>query len=701
MNQIKRHCVAVMAGAALWVVCGASHGLGLGRANSHAILGDDLSLTVPVRLEAGERLDDECLAADVFFGDDKVAPERVRAKLQTDAKGATEIRVTTLTPINEPVVTVYVVAGCQSRITRKIVALADPPGMQMASTVGESTLSTPDASRALVSAPRNGDSGPLTKAVPSARAAKSNPSSSSAPRWSAGADDAAPVRQSLSLAAQARITDPAQASDAARSRSPALANANRARPAPLAEAGRLELDPVATDALVEPHLKMGTSLSTDGDPEAATPEVLARRASAAAYWRALQSTPEQMARDHARVAELEQRLAELQGQMQALSGGAAASGSGLSAPAAVAAASLPASSGSEVQRSRTTALVGGGVALLIGLAYVYWRGRKSAPRARTAWWQAAGDDDDSVSLRVADAADTDSQVMRDVESTTVEFVHVPEKLMPASTQALSPVMAPFAERALPSSRTQGAQYSSMFASLTPPIDEPSRAVTVEELIDLEQQADFFVVLGQDDAAIELLEGYAHHMQVGSPLPMLKLLEIYHRLGRRDDYERTRQAFDARYNAHAPAWDDDMQQGHTLVNYPDVVARLQALWPEPSQAMVVLEKSLTRPTEGGDTFDLPAYRELLMLYAVARDLAEPSTAGGQRVDVLLPLPSDEVDQGGEIGPLSLSDVSPLMATRPLPAQGRAATGLSAELQVDLDVDLPLDVSQPVVDVSTSR
>jgi pilus assembly protein FimV len=700
MNQIKRHCVAVMAGAALWVVCGASHGLGLGRANSHAILGDDLSLTVPVRLEAGERLDEECLAADVFFGDDKVAPERVRAKLQADAKGATEIRVTTTTPINEPVVTVYVVAGCQSRITRKIVALADPPGMQMASAVGESTLSAPDASHALVSAPRNGDSAPPIKSVPSARAAKANPSSSSsASRRMARADDAGPVRQSLSLAAQARITDPAQASDTNRPRAPAAANASRARPAPVAEAGRLELDPVATDALVEPRLKMGTSLSTDGDPEAATPEVLARRASAAAYWRALQSTPEQMARDHARVAELEQRLAELQGQMQALSGGAVASGAGLSAPAAVAAASVPASPSSDMQGSRFTALIGGGVAVSLGLGYVLWRGRQAKGRAHEAWWQEQNGE--TVPPPMPDDHDADRREPRDPESTTVEFVHVPEKLMPASTQAFSPVMAPPAERALPASREQGAQFSSMFASLTPPLDEPSRAVTVEELIDLEQQADFFVVLGQDDAAIELLEGYAQHMQVGSPLPMLKLLEIYHRLGRRDDYERTRQAFDARYNAHAPAWDDDMQQGHTLVNYPEVVARLQALWPEPSQAMVVLEKSLTRPTEGGDTFDLPAYRELLMLYAVARDLAEPSTASGQRVDVLLPLPSDEVDQGGEIGPLSLSDVSPLMATRPLPAQGRAATGLSAELQVDLDVDLPLDVSQPVVDVSTSR
>ena len=35
-------------------------------------------------------------------------------------------------------------------------------------------------------------------------------------------------------------------------------------------------------------------------------------------------------------------------------------------------------------------------------------------------------------------------------------------------------------------------------------DVPRRAVSAEELIDLEQQAEFFVMLGQDDAAVDLL-----------------------------------------------------------------------------------------------------------------------------------------------------------------------------------------------------
>ncbi len=492
-----------------------------------------------------------------------------------------------------------------------------------------------------------------------------------------------PVRQSLSLAAQARTGDPRPEARSATARPPSPASPGRARLSPGAEGGRLELDPVATDALVEPQLKMGTTLSTAEDPESDTPELLARRASAAAYWRALQGTPEQRARDLERVAELEQRLAELQSQMQAMTGASAPGlAPSLNASAALAAASTPADATADMQRSRTTALIGGGVAVALGLGYVLWRGRRSKGRAQEAWWQEQNGE--TVPPPMTEGGALGALDGRDPESTTVEFVHVPETLMPASTQAAPTVSA--ASGDLPSSREPGAAYSSMFASLTPPIDEPMRSVTVEELIDLEQQADFFVVLGQDDAAIELLEGYVQHMLTGSPLPMLKLLEIYRRLGRRDDYERTRQAFDARYNAHAPAWDEDLQRGHSLSDYPEVVERLQALWTEPNQAMVVLEKSLTRPTEGGDTFDLPAYRELLMLYAVARDLAEPA-ARGHRVDVLLPLPDEDgaalADRPGA------EDVRPLMATRPLTAQAGGAAQLGRELQVDLEVDVQLD------------
>jgi pilus assembly protein FimV len=169
------------------------------------------------------------------------------------------------------------------------------------------------------------------------------------------------------------------------------------------------------------------------------------------------------------------------------------------------------------------------------------------------------------------------------------------------------------------------------------VPEAPRELSVEELIDLEQQAEFFIVLGQDEAAVELLMSHVRSDGGISPLPYLKLLEIYRRRGDQDAYQRIRERFNRRFNAYAPDWDSDLQRGRSLIDYPETIARLQQLWASPVRVMETLDASLFRRNKTDETFDLPAYRELLFLYSIARDLAEhagelPATA----VDLLLPL-----------------------------------------------------------------
>ena len=162
-----------------------------------------------------------------------------------------------------------------------------------------------------------------------------------------------------------------------------------------------------------------------------------------------------------------------------------------------------------------------------------------------------------------------------------------------------------------------------------------RDVSIEELIDLEQQAEFFIVLGQDEAAIELLAEHLRHTGGGSPLPYLKLLEVYRRRGDRDDYGRMRQRFNHRFNAYAPDWDADLLAGRTLETYAGVIPRLQQVWARPLDAMAELEALLFRKSRG-DLFELPAYREVLFLYALARDLLDREAAATGNVDLLLPM-----------------------------------------------------------------
>jgi hypothetical protein len=201
----------------------------------------------------------------------------------------------------------------------------------------------------------------------------------------------------------------------------------------------------------------------------------------------------------------------------------------------------------------------------------------------------------------------------------------------------------------------------------------ARDVSAEELIDLEQQAEFFVVLGQDEAAIDLLVAHLRDTGGASPLPYLKLLDIYRRRGDRAAYERTRDRFNHRFNAHAPGWDQPHTEGRALDDYPAVMHWIQQVWPKPLDAMAELESLLFR-RDGGELFDLPAYRELLMLYAVARDLldTDPSSAGGHAVDVLLPL----------------GDANGFAATAPRPHLGDEATQ-----PFDQRPTAPLDLDQP--------
>ncbi|EGJ09419.1 hypothetical protein RBXJA2T_03788, partial [Rubrivivax benzoatilyticus JA2 = ATCC BAA-35] len=179
----------------------------------------------------------------------------------------------------------------------------------------------------------------------------------------------------------------------------------------------------------------------------------------------------------------------------------------------------------------------------------------------------------------------------------------------------------------------------------PRLDEAApRDVTIEELLDLEQQAEFFIVLGQDEAAVDLLVEHLRDTGGGSPLPYLKLLEIYRRRGEREAYERTRERFNRRFNGYAPDWDADLQQGRSLEDYPGVLPRLQQVWPRPVDAMAELEALLFRKSRG-DLFELPAYREVLFLYSLARDLLDREAVESGAVDLLLPLAeTDQVEFG---------------------------------------------------------
>jgi hypothetical protein len=199
--------------------------------------------------------------------------------------------------------------------------------------------------------------------------------------------------------------------------------------------------------------------------------------------------------------------------------------------------------------------------------------------------------------------------------------------------------------------------------------EPARAETwpremaSDELIDLEQQADFFVALGQQDAAIDLLLSNLRGSGGTNPMPYLKLMEIYRHAGEQAPYERMRERFNDRFNAVAPPMAADMRQGRPLEDYPAVIERLTRAWPRAIDAMAEIESLLFR-RDGGEKFDLAAYRELLFLYALTRELVDIQGGAQDAVDVLLPL--------GDAAQRAAVDARPAV----LSVSGAAATDLAS-------------------------
>ena len=162
---------------------------------------------------------------------------------------------------------------------------------------------------------------------------------------------------------------------------------------------------------------------------------------------------------------------------------------------------------------------------------------------------------------------------------------------------------------------------------------PPRPVSVEELLDLEQQVDFFMVLGQQQSAIDLLLGHVRATGGTSALPYFKLLEIYRQQDDEEAYERTRERFNLRFNAAAPDWHGDLAAGRQLDAYPDVILRLQLAWSSPLRAAAELESLLLRRADL-EPFDLPAFHDVLTLHALVRDMpagAELPAGDAQRAE----------------------------------------------------------------------
>ncbi len=616
-------CILVL----LPMTSGLAWSVGLGRVSDATVLGGPMDFSVALNLAPGEALSSGCVSAEVLVGESRVPSQQVHVILQRSGDATVQaLRVRTDTRIDEPVATITLRVGCPVRLVRQFVALIDPPTLAdapaaQANGVGQPLQDVPhDGSIAAQLRAAAAGSAAASAAAPDAELPRATSSVNAQP-----SPGAAPARSKRPRAATARGSQSPPAAAASRSSAkparaaggaPVLAARPAADGASRAPVGQKEaVARIAAKPAAEPTSRLSL------DPPAPRVSAAVSAPASAASGAAASAPPpsEDRALAEGRLAALEASLNRLQAENEASK-----------ARMLALQARLQQAESARYANPLVFALLA--LVLLMAAALVFmFRRQRRLKLQRPPWW--------------------DASVMPSSQADSSLHSRFDDPLPPMTPQDVWPTQPPPLSRAKPVARpspapVQAAAVQQSAAPLTAPMPlaggepdlsliTPKRPVAVEELIDLEQQAEFFRVLGQEQSAIDLLMSHLRESGASSPMPYLKLLDIHRRRGDRDDYERIRSRFNERFSAYAPEWGSDLGAGGSLENYPDVLAELQRLWVAPKQAMARLETLLFRHDDADTTFELPAYLQLLFLFSVARDLAD-TEIDPNTVDLLLPI-----------------------------------------------------------------
>jgi len=650
-------------GFALLIAALEAQALTLGRLRGAAIIGQGLDVSVQVQTDADESLSNLCLEAEVFHADTRQDSPRVRVSFDPVPPGqASVVRIRSSVAVDEPVVTVYLSAGCSQKITRRYVMLADVVSEQ-APPVAAPALQVP-----LVNpAPTPGSAQAASASPPAAPPASSGVPAGSRAGPAAGfaaAAPAAPTRRAepplRSRPAPAKAVAPA----------PAAKAAERLSAGRVAGQSRLKLDPLEV---------LSDRVATLESSTASAPAAQAARDSREAErLQTLENSVKNLlavaTRNEASMADLRTRLqqAEADRYWNPL----------VYALAALLLVSLA------------------GVGYLLGRQNSGWRG------AGGNWWNGNADAEDDDPVRgspvtvvgrsgfspmsaPAPLSGPDSLPGADQTPQQVQRAVPPANAAPITQVDVS--LMEMSESTFDRLMQSGASHSAVRKSrqaetAAPPAGAVAgasrRLINAEELFDIRQQAEFFVSLGQTDQAVRILENRISESGESSPLAYLDLMKIFHSLGLKADFRQVSEDFNVLFNVRVPEFAGFDKEGRDLEDYPDVLATVTAVWGKP-EIFANIEALLFRDqwNTQREPVDLAAFRDLLLLHAVAHTasgLPDEMHAATHRS-----MPRSPFSEAPKFMPQALA---PTSATEPLPELDVAGV-------VDVDVDLDIDLSLP--------
>lgn len=639
-------------------LCAASgaSALALGKARGVAVLGQPLVLTVPVELGAAENESALCFDADVLYGDNQQERSRVSVSFdQSQRVSPVVVRVTAQARIDEPVVTVYLSAGCQHKVSRKYVLLTE-----VASDAG--VASTPIG----VSA---GHQSVIAGSAPvdNPHALVLRPSSKVSTSGRGG-----------NFSAQRRgkkMSPPAEVN-------PASAEARMPAPFRIAQRARLKLTPLDLRIERDPVLKSSDVLFD------LPIEDLQKRAQAVATWKALNATPEDVLRQDTQLLALDGSIKSL-GELTIKNQGALIDLT----------TRLEKAQAERYRNPLIYSLLAGLAVCLCGMAYLWvllrrqnetngpwWRGNGTVGRSDATTSNGLGAMSSkevakadigtraaATNLGAVPSVPNEAGVDIDLEARESAFARLVQDSTQDSGHSVSDVVLPTAAP-LPGHRDFS--YS---------VNATLRAINTQEMLDERQQAEFFMTLGQHEDAIHLLEDSIHHNEDANPLVYLDLLKMLHTLSRKTAYEQYRDEFNAVFSGRVPHFAQFSVKGHGLDAYTDVCQHIAALWPT-EDALHFIEECLVRTHDGlTQEFDLDAFRDLLTLHGVLlRIFATPDKSN------LVPFSTFKTQA------LSQGSTPPQRGAVPEPFTADQTMPLAASVQGVASVDLDLSESSNLLE-----
>jgi pilus assembly protein FimV len=763
------------AGIALIVVATSATAFSLGRVRGTALVGRNLDLSVLANLETSESMPEaSCFAAEVFYGESRIAPNAVSVNAERSSSGELRIRVRSSTIVDEPVVTLFVRVGCSAAVSRRYVLLAETvseaesdagfiPRVSLANTREMSPVPLAAPRIAFGGASSAGTDGKASRAQrdDQRQGAKQGRQERAEKRASDRADKRTKLEQAPALVESTAQSARALTGNVPPSKTQASIMRKSAQPSK----ARLQIDLLDLT---------NTSLGLRGSSELASAPSTddATRARAQALWRTLNASPDDAMRDALRLATLDSQLLATQDQSKRQS-----------QELAVLSSELQAAQKARYLNPLTLAL---GVLAFVALALSavmwlrhrnsvvntttgtstgsgqWWRTRnaKEEPKDEQHLWKHLSDGSDSLLQPLAEsdksgfssdsmsptgsasAAQSDASSSEAVQRSglTSTSQSGPARFSGQSNQLVN--LKRSASKVLPSNKAAGAGQkgrvndmpiadrngavsNNNFSNKSTNNDfEPgalnsglsafgalggARVVAAEELFDIQEQADFFLSLGQPEQAIEVLKNHITENVETSALAYMDLFDIYHRTKRSIEYAELREEFNRVFNAQVPEFAAYGEQSKGLEDFPQVLLPIQAAWGQPREVQDVIEESIFRQPEQDQTLDMGAYRELMLLYALAKELSRsdatynmlPVSMKTSALTGLLPEP-DSANTGSGNDSVFSSPMNDLLSpedrtvslSHPLFASNPLKANNDSVLDFDLSDSAPVSTTKPM-------